>query len=203
MLRVGLTGSIAMGKSTTARMFREMGCQVFDADAAVHALYAEGGKAVPVVGALFPEAIISNAVDRTVLSSIVLNDSGKLKSLEQAVHPLVRTAQVDFITTAAQAGYRYVILDIPLLFETGQADTVDIIVVVSASPQIQRTRALERPGMTEEKFAEILRRQTPDAEKRARADFIVDTGTGMDAAFDQVRCIVDELNRRTAAGADT
>ena len=195
ILKVGLTGSIAMGKSTTAQMFRDLGCAVFDADAAVHALYGKGGAAIPVVENLFPSAIVDGAVDRTILSELVLNASDRLKTLEAAIHPLVREAQNDFINQARQAGHTFVILDIPLLFETGQASRMDRIVVVSAAAEIQTARALERPGMTEEKLAEILKRQLPDAEKRQNADYVVDTGSGMEVAFDQVRQIVEDLHK--------
>ena len=196
MLRVALTGSIAMGKSTTARMFADLGCPVFDSDAAVHALYDTGGAAVPVIEALFADAVVDGRVDRQRLSEIVLKDADALARLEAAVHPLVRQAQEDFVTGAEQAGHRFVILDIPLLFEAGQAESVDVIVVVSAPAAIQRTRALERPGMTEEKLADILNRQLPDSEKRARADYIVDTGRGLQVAFDQVRKIVEDLTAK-------
>jgi len=198
MLKVALTGSIAMGKSTTAKMFADLGCPVFDADAAVHALYAHGGGAVPIIADLFPDAVISGKVDREKLSAVVLEDPAALARLEAAIHPLVRKEQQEFIKQAAEVGHKFVILDIPLLFETGGNRNVDLIVVVSAPADVQRERALERPGMTEGKLAEILQRQLPDARKRAQADFVVDTGSGMNSAFDQVRKITQELQSRTS-----
>ncbi len=197
MFKVGLTGSIAMGKSTTAKMFADLGCAVFDSDAAVHALYSKDGAAVSVVADMFPDAVVDDQVDRKRLSSIVLKNPEALARLEAAVHPLVRQCQKDFIDRAGQRGHKFVVLDIPLLFETGQHKSVDAIVVVSTTADVQRTRALERPDMTEKKFNEILSHQLPDADKRAAADFIVDTGHGFDAAFDQVRKIVEELTAKT------
>ncbi len=196
MLKVGLTGSIAMGKSTTAGIFADMGCPVFDSDAAVHSLYAKGGAAIPLVAELFPGAIVDDQVDRKQLSDIVLQDPTALAGLEAAIHPLVRERQQEFIANAAKSGHRFLILDIPLLFETGQDKNVDIIVVVSAPANLQRARALERPGMTSQKYEEILQRQLPDSAKRAQADFVVDTGRGIEVALDQVRKIVDELTNR-------
>ncbi len=201
MLKVALTGSIAMGKSTTAKMFADLGCPVFDADAVVHELYARDGEAVPLVAELFPEAVSDGEIDRQTLAELVLKDPAALRRLEQAVHPLVRARQQQFIDDAQRAGHSFVVLDIPLLFETGGDKNVNLIVVVSAPADIQRDRALERLGMTEEKLAEILQRQTPDAEKRARADFIVDTSRGLDVAFDQVRRIVEELKQAASRGA--
>ena len=142
-------------------------------------------------------------VDRTRLSALVLNNSDSLKQLEEAVHPLVRQAQLEFIQKASNEGHGFVVLDIPLLFETGQDKRVDRIVVVSAPPEIQRSRALDRPGMTAEKLAEILKRQLPDAEKRKKADFIVDTGNGLEVAFDQVRQIVEKLQAISETPQDT
>lgn len=197
MLKVALTGSIAMGKSTTAKMFTDLGCAVFDADAAVHALYAREGAAVPIVAGLFPDAVSGGEIDREKLSAVVLKDPAALRQLEKAVHPLVRDRQIKFVSAAEKAGHRFVVLDIPLLFETGGDQNVDLIVVVSAPADVQRTRALERPGMTEQKLADILKRQLPDADKRARADFVVDTSRGLEVAFDQVARIVEELRKRT------
>ncbi len=199
MLKVGLTGSIAMGKSTTADMFRQLGHPVFDADAVVHDLYQSGGAAVSVVEALFPDAIVDGAVDRNKLGAIVLSDKADLSRLEAAVHPLVRQEQQHFLEAAEDSGAPFVILDIPLLFETGQTGTVDAIVVVTAPADVQRRRALERPGMTQDKLEDILARQTPDAEKRAAADYLVDTSRGLQDAFEQVRRIADDLTARAAA----
>jgi dephospho-CoA kinase len=193
MIVLGLTGSIGMGKSTVAKMFAEEGAPAFDSDAAVHALYAKGGAAVAAVAAEFPTAIRDGAVDRAALSPLVLDDPAALKRLEQVVHPFVRQAQVDFAETQRAAGADIVVFDIPLLLEGKNADLVDTIVVVSAPPEIQRARVLARPGMTEETYAPILARQMPDAEKRARADFVIDTGVSFDETRAQVRAVLDAL----------
>jgi dephospho-CoA kinase len=205
MLLVGLTGSLAMGKTETDRMFAGLGIPVFDADAEVHHLYAVGGAAVGPVAEAFPEALVDGAIDRARLSARLLADPSRLPSLEAIVHPLVRAAESRFLDEARRAPEPFVILDIPLLFETGRDSAMDRIVVVSTSSENQRRRALARPGMTEEKLARLLARQTPDADKRARADFIVDTGRGLDDAFDQVRRIVSRLREeagRESTGAD-
>lgn len=193
MFVVGLTGSLAMGKSTTAKIFADLGCPVFDSDAAVHTMYARDGEAVPIVAQLFPDAVVNQQVDRKQLADHVLGNPAALKKLEKAVHPLVKKRQQAFINDAKSTGHNFVILDIPLLFETGQDQNVDAIVVASAPADIQQSRALERPGMTLKKFNEILAVQLPDSEKRVRADYVVDTGRGLDAAFDQVKRIVAEL----------
>ena len=205
MLIVGLTGSLAMGKSETARMFVELGCPVFDADVEVHRLYAAGGAAVDPLAEAFPESLRDGAIDRARLSAMLLADPALLPRLEAIVHPLVRRAESHFVDHARQAGEPFVVLDIPLLFETGRDSAMDRIIVVSTSPEIQRRRALARPGMTEEKLAQLLSRQTPDTDKRARADFIVETGRGLDDAFDQVQAIVSRLREeagRDSTGAD-
>lgn len=191
MIVIGLTGSIGMGKTETAKLFARLGIPVSDSDAIVHALYEKGGAAVEKVGKAFPEAVKDGRVDRTVLGGIVMDDPEKLRHLEKIVHPLVRAAQKDFL--ASHKDSKVVVLDIPLLFETGRDKAVDRILVVSAPEDVQRSRVLARKGMTEEKFATILKRQTPDAEKRARADFIVDTSQGLDHAEGQLRAIVDQL----------
>jgi dephospho-CoA kinase len=193
MILLGLTGSIGMGKSTVAEMFRAEGAPVYDADAAVHRLYAEGGAAVGPVGEAFPEAIVEGAVDRERLSKLVLNDPEALQRLERIVHPLVGAAQMQFLDDARRAGAPVVVLDIPLLFEKGGAARVDVIAVVSAPADVQRARVLARPGMTPEKFEAILAKQTPDAEKRARADFVIDTGVGVDETRAQVRAVLKAL----------
>ncbi|MGI9372480.1 MAG: dephospho-CoA kinase [Hyphomicrobiales bacterium] len=192
---LGLTGSIAMGKSETSRMFRALGVPVFDADKAVHELYAKGGAAIEPLGKLFPDAIIDGAVDREQLGKRVLGDEQAMKQLEAIVHPLVREMRVEFIETARKEGHMLVVLDIPLLFETGYDEELDAIVVVSAPYEIQRERVLNRPGMTEEKFQAILSRQVPDAEKRKKADFIVDSSQGLEHAAEQVDQIVRELTQ--------
>ncbi len=182
-----------MGKSETAKMFMELGIPVFDADNIVHELYAKGGKAVAPIEAAFPEAIKHDAVDREALTQIVLNDPEAIKRLEQIVHPLVRQAEQDFLAKAKANNAPMVVLDIPLLFETAKLDRVDKIIVVSAPLEVQTERVMARPGMTEAKFTAIQSRQMSDEEKRAKADFVVETDKGLDDAFTQVKAIVDEL----------
>ena len=191
MIVLGLTGSIGMGKSTTARMFEEEGVPVHDSDATVHALYR--GAAVEPIRARFPAAVVDGAVDREKLADEVLGKPDALRELEKIVHPLVRAETEAFLRKHREDGTEIVVLDIPLLFETHGEGRVDRIVVVSAPAEVQRERVLARPGMTVEKFEAILKRQVPDAEKRARADFVVDTGKGMDAARAQVRDIIGQL----------
>jgi len=192
MIVLGLTGSIGMGKSTTAAMFAAEGIPVNDADSVVHDLYR--GKAVPLVGAVFPEAVVAGVVDRDRLSAAVLGNPAALKRLEAIVHPLVREAETEFLARQRAAGAALVVLDIPLLFEVGAEHRVDRIAVVSAPADVQRARVLARPGMTPEKFEAILARQVPDAEKRARADFVIDTGHGLEPARRDVRRIIGELS---------
>jgi dephospho-CoA kinase len=191
MFVLGLTGSLGMGKSATAKMFAEEGVPVHDADAAVHDLYE--GAAAPLIEAAFPGATAAGKVDRDKLAQRVLGDSAALEKLEAIVHPLVRRAEQAFLDEAARKGARAAVLDIPLLFETGGDGRCDAVVVVSAPPEIQRARAFERPGMTEQKFAAILAKQMPDADKRARADFVVDTSRGFGAARTQVRDILARI----------
>jgi dephospho-CoA kinase len=193
MIVVGLTGSIAMGKSETAKLFRSLGIPVFESDAEVHRQYEKGGAAVDAIAILFPETIVDGAVDRKALSQRVLANPESLRQLELAVHPIVRKAQAAFLEQCRASGQRIVVLDIPLLFETGRETEVDATVVASAPAEIQRKRVLERPGMTADKLDRILARQTPDAEKRARADYVVDTSRGLDFAAAQVRDIVADL----------
>lgn len=188
MLILGLTGSIGMGKSATAAMFREAGVPVHDADAAVHRLYA--GEAVAAIEAAFPGTTADGKVDREMLAAAVLGKPDAFKALEAIVHPLVRAATARFLQQAAAAGARIAVLDIPLLFETRGESRVDAIVVVSAPADIQRARVLARPGMSEAKLAAILAKQVPDAEKRRRAHFVVDTSRGFDSARAQVRGIL-------------
>jgi dephospho-CoA kinase len=188
MLVLGLTGSIAMGKSTTAAMFRALGVPVHDADAAVHALY--GAAAVAPVEAAFPGVVVGGRVDRQRLASIVVGDAAALARLEAIVHPLVRAAEREFLARADAAGARRVVLDVPLLFETGGAARVDAVVLVTAPAAVQRERALRRPGMTEERLAVILARQMSDAEKRRRAHFVIDTSGDFDIAARAVASIV-------------
>ena len=194
MFVLGLTGSIGMGKSATAAMFREEGIPVHDSDAVVHALYK--GAAAPLIEAAFPGTVREGVVDRGLLGARVLDDPAALARLEAIVHPLVAGARHDFLADASQKGARLVVLDIPLLFETGLDREVDAVVLVSAPETVQKVRVAQRLGMTPERLAVILGRQMPDAEKRARAQFIIDTGRGFDAARQQVRGIL-----RTLAGA--
>ena len=190
MILLGLTGSIGMGKSTTARMFADEGALVWDADAAVHRLYARGGAAVESLGEAFPGVVVDGAVDRTRLAERLGRDEDAFKRLEAIVHPLAAQDRANDLAAARARGVRLAVLDIPLLFETGGDAFVDAVVVVTADPEVQAARVLARPGMTRDRFEAILARQTPDAEKRRRADFLVDTGRGLDAARDQVREIV-------------
>jgi dephospho-CoA kinase len=190
---LGLTGSIGMGKSTTAAMLRDEGVPVYDSDAAVHELYAKGGKAVGPVGAAFPAAVRDGAIDRAVLGNLVLGDPEALKKLESIVHPLVRETQATFVRKHHAAGAPAVVLDIPLLFETGADQIVDAVIVVTAPAAMQRQRILARPGMTEEKLDQVLARQMPDAEKREKADFVINTEFGLEDARDQVRAVLAVL----------
>ena len=190
MYLIGLTGSIGMGKTQTAALFEKEGVPRYDADAAVHGLYEVGGAAVGPIGEMFPEAVRAGAVDRAALGRVVLKDGAKLAALEKMVHPLANATQVDFLNAQMAAGASHVLLDIPLLFETGGHEYVDCVVVVSAPPDIQRARVLERSGMTEEKFADILVKQMPDSDKRAAADFIVDSSVSVADAHRQVKEIL-------------
>ncbi|CTQ56988.1 Dephospho-CoA kinase [Roseibium album] len=194
MIRIGLTGSIGMGKSTTAKMFAAQGVPVHDADAIVHALYE--GRAAPLIEAAFPGTVFEGKVDRTLLSPHVLGNPEAMKQLEAIVHPLVREEEQKFLKNAKAAGHSIVLLDIPLLFETSGESRVDVIVVVTADPEVQRQRVLERPGMSEERFQAILHKQMPDTDKRKQADFQIDTGLGMEAAEQSVRSILKTLTAR-------
>lgn len=196
MLLIGLTGSIGMGKSETAKMFVRHGVPVCDSDALVHALYDKGGAAVAAVGAAFPDALVEDRIDRERLSRHVVGKTDALKRLEAIVHPLVGEAQRSFLAQAAASGAAMVVLDIPLLFETGGERRVDVTVVVSAPEAVQRQRVLLRPGMTAQKLDAILLKQLPDAQKRARADFVVDTSQGLAHADAQVVAIIDALKHR-------
>ena len=195
MIILGLTGSIGMGKSTTAAMFREEGVPVHDSDDAVHRIYA--GPAAPLIDAAFPGTVVDGVVDRQLLAQKVLGKPEEFRRLEGIIHPLVRKDADAFLDEARTRGEKLVLLDIPLLFETGGTDRVDRIVVVTAPPEIQRERVLRRPGMTEEKFAAILTRQVSDQEKRRQADYVIDTSLGMEAARQRVREIVNELRGET------
>lgn len=194
MIVIGLTGSIGMGKSTTAAMFARHGVPVHDADAAVHALYA-GAAAAPIEAA-FPGTTRDGVVDRTELSKRVVGKPEAFSRLEAIIHPLVRETNREFRETAEQAGHKVCLMDVPLLFETGGDSRVDFVVVVTADADIQRERVLARDGMTAERFEAILAKQLPDAEKRKRADFIVDTGHGLEAAEQQVEDILRAVSTR-------
>ncbi|MBA4001655.1 dephospho-CoA kinase [Brevundimonas sp.] len=200
MIVLGLTGSIGMGKSTTAALFAEESALVWDADAAVHDLYAWGGAAVAAVEAAFPGVSGPDGVNRARLAAALGADPDGYARLEAIVHPLVREHRADLMAEARAAGARLLVLDIPLLMETGGDAEVDAVVVVTAPAEVQRERVLSRPGMTPERFAEILARQTPDTDKRARADFIIETHKGLDHARDQVRAVVDEVLKPGWAG---
>ena len=191
MFILGLTGSLGMGKSTTARLFAEEGVPVHDADAVVHRLYE--GEAAAAIEAAFPGTTADGKVDREELAARVLGDRVALKRLEAIVHPLVQQAEQRLLAEAEARGEKVAVLDIPLLFETGGEERVDAVVVVSAPPEVQRSRALERPGMTVDKLDTILAKQMPDAEKRRRADFVVDTSRGLEAARAQVRAILKAI----------
>ncbi|NDW06171.1 dephospho-CoA kinase [Jiella pacifica] len=205
MIVIGLTGSIGMGKSTTAEFFAEAGLPIHSADAAVHDLYR--GAAAPAIEAEFPGSVREGVVDRALLAERVLGDPAALKRLEAIVHPLVREAERRFLKDAEARGAPAAILDIPLLFETGGETRCDRIVVVSAPFAVQQSRVLARPGMSEAKFQSILAKQTPDAEKRARADFVVDTSRGIEDAQRQVKAILAEIlsggDGRSETGSDT
>jgi len=196
MFIIGLTGSLGMGKSTTAKFFAEEGVPVHDADATVHYLYE--GDATPLIEAAFPGTTRGGKVDRVKLAERVVGDRAAIKQLEEIVHPLVRAEEERFLAAAEAKGTKIVVLDIPLLFETGGDKRCDAVVVVSAPAEVQRQRALERPGMTEERLQGLLAKQVPDAEKRARADFVVDSGQGFESARAQVR----EILKRVATMAN-
>tara|TARA_R110002167_G_scaffold4758_14_gene22413 strand:+ start:2466 stop:3107 length:642 start_codon:yes stop_codon:yes gene_type:complete len=190
MITLGLTGSIGMGKSTTAQMFAEAGALVWNADEAVHALYAPGGAAVAPVGEAFPGVVVDGAVDRARLAEALGRDPAAFARLEGIVHPLVMSGRLEALAAAEARGVTLAVLDIPLLYETGGDAAVDAVVVVTADAAIQRQRVLARPGMTAERLEAILARQLPDAEKRRRADFVVDTGHGLEPARVRVEEIV-------------
>ena len=188
---LGLTGSIGMGKSTTAKLFAEAGVPVYDADATVHRVYQ--GEAAPAIEAAFPGTTSDGKVDRARLSATVVHDPAAIQRLEQIVHPMLRSYHQKFLEDAEQAGAPVVVMDVPLLFETGGEKRVDAVVVVTTAPEVQRERILERGTMTAETLDAILARQTPDAEKRRRADFVVDTSHGLDPVRARIRDILAEV----------
>jgi dephospho-CoA kinase len=187
---LGLTGSIGMGKSTTAKLFMEAGVPVYDADATVHLVY--DGEAAPLIEAAFPGTTANGKVDRTKLSPLVVHDAAAMKKLEQIVHPLLGAYHKKFLDDAEKSGVTVAVVDVPLLYETGGEKRVDAVVVVSTNPEQQRARILARDGMTPEKLDAILARQMPDAEKRKRADFVVDTSNGLDPVRARIREILAE-----------
>src|SRR3984893_3374230 len=191
MLILGLTGSIGMGKSTTAKLFAEAGVPVYDADAAVHKIYE--GEAVPAIEAAFPGSTVDGKVDRNKLSARVVRDPAAMSQLEQIVHPMLGASRQKFLDDAERAGAPVAVVDVPLLFETGGEKRVDAVVVVTTSPELQRERILTRDNMTGEKLDAILARQLPDAEKRKRADFVVDTSHGLEPVRAQIRDILREV----------
>ena len=193
MIILGLTGSIGMGKSTTAKLFAEAGVPVYDADATVHRLYE--GEAAPAIEAAFPGATVGGKVDRTRLSAQVVHDPAAMRRLEQIVHPMLGASRQKFLDDAEQSGAPVAVVDVPLLFETGGETRVDAVVVVTTTPEIQRERILARDNMTGEKLDAILARQLPDAEKRKRADFVVDTSHGLDPVRVRIRDILAQAGK--------
>ncbi|VAX08700.1 Dephospho-CoA kinase [hydrothermal vent metagenome] len=193
---IGLTGSIGMGKSETAKMFERAQIPVFDSDGAVHILMGKDGAAVPLVGGLFPNAMTPNGIDRKVLGARVFDDPAALKQLESILHPMVSDRRQVFFDQARAEGHGLVVMDVPLLFETGGEKQCDFTVVVSAPAALQRRRVLSRPGMTLQKFENILAQQMPDEEKRRRADFIVQSDRGISYAEDQVAKIIKEIRAK-------
>jgi dephospho-CoA kinase len=191
MLILGLTGSIGMGKSTTAKLFAEAGVPVYDADATVHKIYQ--GEAASAIEAAFPGTTVDGKVDRNKLSARVVHDPAAMTQLEQIVHPMLGASREKFLDDAERSGAPVAVVDVPLLFETGGEKRVDVVVVVTASPEVQRERILARDNMTGEKLDAILARQLPDAEKRERADFVVDTSHGLDPVRAQIRDILREV----------
>ena len=196
MIVLGLTGSIGMGKSTTAAMFADAGVPVWDADAAVHRLYGPNAAGSAALAALVPQAVGSAGTDRAKLRAAIMADPGLLAQIEAAIHPLVAADRAEFLDRARAEGHRLVLCDIPLLYETGAERWLNRVAVVTAPAKVQRDRVLARPGMTEEAFAAILAKQLPDAEKRARADFVIDTGQGLEPVRGQVARIIAELTGR-------
>lgn len=203
MIKLALTGSIGMGKSATAAMFAARGVPVYDADAAVHAVYAPGGEAVAPIEAEFPGVTNEQGgIDRAILRQRVVDNADAMKRLEAIVHPIVGARQLAFLEKARAEGHMIVVLDIPLLFETGGDKRADAIVVVSAPPDVQKARVMARGQMTEAEFAAILARQVPDSDKRSRADFVIDTSLGFAHAEMRVDEVLAELRKRATEASD-
>lgn len=202
MIIIGLTGSIGMGKSTTAQMFADAGAMVWDADAAVHRLYARGAAGSRAIAEIVPEAVKDGAVDRIALRDAIITNDVLLKQVEAAIHPLVGQDRAAAMAQARADGFAVAVFDIPLLFEGRSADGFDAVVVASAPADVQRTRVLARPGMTAAAFEAILAKQIPDAEKRARADFVIDTGSGLSAARQQVDAVMAWAKAQPANPSD-
>ncbi|MBO6730165.1 MAG: dephospho-CoA kinase [Maricaulis sp.] len=200
MIRIGLTGSIGMGKSATAALFAEQGVAVFDSDAAVHELYAKGGAAIGPVSEAFGDVLSDGAIDRGELSAVLREDPAGFGKLEAIVHPLVEAARAAFVAEAREQEIDIVLFDIPLLFETGGEAAVDVVVVCHAPDTVRRARVLERPGMTEEKLDLILARQMPESEKLKRADYAVETSKGLESARKQVRDILADIRQHKTRG---
>ena len=198
MIVLGLTGSIGMGKSTTAKMFAEAGVPVWDADSTVHRLYAAGEAGAAAIAKIAPQAIVDGAVDRSKLRAAIMEDANLLKRVESVIHPLVGQDRAAFLANAREQGHKLAVVDIPLLFEGGGERNVDQVVVVTAPPDVQRARVLERPGMTEEAFETILAKQVPDAVKREKADHLIDTSLGMEHARQRVAEIIEALGGANA-----
>lgn len=195
MIVVGLTGSMAMGKSETGKLFRHFGIPVFDSDAAVHDIYQNDAAVISAIRTLVPTSCVEGRVDRSELSRSIASNADLLSGIEMIVHPVVRSRTSEFISRCRREGRAIVVLDVPLLFETHQAGTVDTVLVVSAPPEVQRERILQRPGMTQKKLEVMLGRQLPDAEKRRLADYVVDTSKGLDDARRQVGTILASLSK--------
>lgn len=198
MIVLGLTGSIGMGKSTTAKMFAEAGVPVWDADSTVHRLYATGEAGAAAIAKIAPEALVDGAVDRSKLREAIMEHASLLKQVEGVIHPLVGQDRAGFLANAREQGHRIAVVDIPLLFEGGGEKHVDQVVVVTAPAEVQRARVLERPGMTEEAFETILAKQVPDSIKREKADHLIDTSLGMDHARQRVAEIIASLEATDA-----
>ncbi|NRA86201.1 MAG: dephospho-CoA kinase [Rhizobiales bacterium] len=194
MLKIGLTGSIGMGKSTTSEMFKQYGIPIFDADAMVHILYQKDYQGYDAVKAICPEATTGDNVDRVILSAHILKHPDDLKKIEKAIHPLIREIENEFFSQTQKSGAHFIIFDIPLLFEMNVGHDMDKVIVVTTSPEIQKERVMQRQSMSIEKFEFILSKQMDDTEKRKKADYIVDTSDGIESAKQQVAKIVDQIN---------